>query len=81
MYLIASDIVNTLLSAFLAFCGRPVYSFYVMNPNPYHISPADDRVLGAVIMWVFGSIAFLVPVMLISLQLAGMQPGRRESLR
>jgi cytochrome c oxidase assembly factor CtaG len=77
LYLVAADIVNTLLSAFLAFCGRPVYTFYVTAPNPFHVSPLDDQVLGAAIMWVFGSIVFLLPAMLISLQLARMQPSKR----
>jgi cytochrome c oxidase assembly factor CtaG len=81
LYLVAADIVNTVLSAFLAFCGRPVYTFYVTNPNPFHASPVDDQVLGAAIMWVFGSIIFLVPAMLITLQLAGMQTGRQRSMR
>jgi cytochrome c oxidase assembly factor CtaG len=78
LYLVTADIVNTLLSAFLAFCGRPVYTFYVTNPNPFHVSPSDDQILGAVIMWVFGSIIFLVPAMLITLQLAGMNQHRQD---
>lgn len=79
LYLVTADIVNTLLSAVLAFCGRPVYAFYVTGPNPFHVSPTDDQVLGAVIMWVFGSIVFLIPAMLITLQLAGMQASKRAS--
>jgi cytochrome c oxidase assembly factor CtaG len=79
LYLVAADLVNTVLSAFLAFCGRPVYAFYVTNPNPFHVSPPDDQILGAVIMWVFGSIIFLVPAMLITLQLAGMKSTGRAS--
>lgn len=77
LYLVAADLVNTMLSAFLAFCGRPVYAFYVTSPNPFHASPLDDQTLGAVIMWVFGSIIFLVPAMLITLQLAGMDFPKR----
>src|SRR5665213_1907396 len=33
LYLLSADIVNTVLSAFLAFCNRPVYQFYVAGPN------------------------------------------------
>jgi cytochrome c oxidase assembly factor CtaG len=79
LYLVGADIVNTLLSAFLAFCGRPVYSFYLTNPNPFQVSPLDDQVLGAAIMWVFGSIIFLVPAMIVTLRLAGMQSNTRAS--
>jgi putative membrane protein len=69
IYLISADVVNTLLSAFLAFCGRPVYSYYLGHPNPFQISPADDQVLGAVIMWVLGSLVFLVPAVMIAYRL------------
>ena len=71
LYLVSADIVNTLLSAFLAFCGRPAYAYYVDHANPFQVSPLDDQILGASIMWVFGSAIFLVPAMLLTLQLAG----------
>jgi len=78
VYLALSDVVMTLLSAFLAFCDRPVYSYYVDHPNPFHIPVLDDQVLGAVLMWVLGSFAFLVPAMLLTLRL--LSPARhRES--
>lgn len=68
-YLIAADLVNTALSAFLAFCDRPVYSYYVMRPNPFQISPVSDQKIGAVIMWVFGSMIFLLPCAVITVRL------------
>ena len=76
VYLAMGDVVMTLLSAFLAFCERPVYSYYVLHPNPFGISVMDDQVLGAVVMWVLGSFAYLVPAMVITFRLAGMS-GRR----
>jgi cytochrome c oxidase assembly factor CtaG len=82
LYLVSADIVNTVLSALLAFCGRPVYTYYLDHPNPFQVSPLDDQVLGAVIMWVIGSLVFLAPAMLIALELAGLGAGRlsRENL-
>lgn len=71
LYLVSADLVNTALSALLAFCGRPVYTYYLDHPNPFQVSPLDDQVLGAVIMWVVGSIVFLVPATVIALELAG----------
>jgi putative membrane protein len=68
-YLVGADLVNTALSAFLAFCGRPVYSYYLAEPNPFGIAPMDDQVAGAVIMWVVGSMAFLIPAVVISFNL------------
>jgi putative membrane protein len=68
-YLVMADIVNTALSAFLAFCGRPVYGYYLREPNAFHISPLPDQALGAVIMWVVGSLVFLVPAVLLTVHL------------
>ncbi len=78
LYLLSADIVNTALSAFLAFCNRPIYQFYVAGPNPFHVSVLADQVSAGVIMWVLNSIVFLVPAMLITVQLAGSEPGPRE---
>jgi len=71
-YLVSADLVHTMLSAFLAFCDRPVYVFYLDHPNPFGVSPLQDQVLGAVIMWVFGSLAFLIPALVIAVRLTGM---------
>ena len=68
-YLILADIVNTALSAFLAFCDRPVYAYYLKQPNPFDISPKSDQVVGAVIMWVLGSLVFLIPAIFVTLKL------------
>ena len=68
-YLVSADVVNTMLSAFLASCDRSVYGFYVTHPNLFGVSPLQDQVLGAVIMWVLGSLAFLLPAMRIAVRL------------
>ncbi|MHB8301280.1 MAG: cytochrome c oxidase assembly protein [Acidobacteriaceae bacterium] len=77
-YLLSADVVNTSLSAFLAFCNRPMYQYYVTGPNPFHADPLSDQVLGAVIMWVLGSLVFLVPAMLLTVRL--MSPARSSSM-
>jgi putative membrane protein len=61
LYLVMADVVNTVLSGFLAFCDRPVYPYYLREPNPFHISPLSDQRAGAVVMWLIGSVIFLVP--------------------
>jgi putative membrane protein len=77
LYLVSADIVNTMLSAFLAFCGRPIFIYYVNRANPFQVTPLDDQVLGAVIMWILGSLAFLAPAMILTARLAGMDPMRK----
>lgn len=66
IYLVSADVVNTILSGILSFCGRPVYQYYVEHPSGFPLGPLEDQVLGAVIMWVIGSIAFLVPAIAIT---------------
>ncbi len=69
LYLVMADIVNTALSAFLAFCDRPVYGYYLNEPNAFHISPLSDQRAGAVVMWVIGSLIFLVPAVFLTVKL------------
>jgi cytochrome c oxidase assembly factor CtaG len=79
IFLVSADVVNTLLSAFLAFCGRPVYLYYLDHPNPFQIDPLGDQVLGAVIMWVLGSFAFLVPATLLTVRMLSQTPTQKAS--
>jgi putative membrane protein len=79
LYLVTADFVNTALSAFLAFCDRPVYSYYLSQPNPFHVDPVADQAAGAVIMWVLGSVVFLVPAVAITAKL--LQGNRHRALK
>jgi cytochrome c oxidase assembly factor CtaG len=81
VYLLSADIVNSALSAFLAFCNRPVYQYYVVQPNPFHISALSDQIAGGVIMWVLNSTVFLVPAMLLTVRLAGISNTPRKRSR
>jgi putative membrane protein len=69
VFLVSADVANTMLSAVLAFCDRPVYVFYPRHPAGFGLPPLEDQVLGAVVMWVFGSFAFLVPALMITTRL------------
>ena len=78
-YLVMADIVNTALSAFLVFCDRPVYGYYLKEPNAFNISPLSDQRAGAVVMWVIGSSVFLVPAIVLTVRL--LQPEERSRVR
>jgi cytochrome c oxidase assembly factor CtaG len=68
-YLIGADLVNTALSAALSFSGRVLYPFYETVPHVTGLSPLDDQALAGVLMWVPGSIAFLLPAVLLTVRL------------
>lgn len=69
LYLVMADVVNTILSAFLVFCDRPVYPYYSREPNLFQISPLFDQRAGAVAMWLIGSLVFLVPAAILTIRL------------
>jgi len=80
LYLLVSDVAMTILCAFLTFCDRPVYPYYTAHPNPFGISALNDQILGAVIMWVLGSFAFLVPAIAITFRLLSPQRTTRATI-
>ena len=61
-YLLFADIQNTALSAFLIFSERVLYPTYAAVPRLWGISVLDDQAAAGAIMWVPGSVIFLVPV-------------------
>jgi cytochrome c oxidase assembly factor CtaG len=60
-YLLFADLVNTGLSAYLCFAGRLIYPSYGQIPRPFGLSPLNDQIAAGALMWVFGSIVFVVP--------------------
>jgi cytochrome c oxidase assembly factor CtaG len=68
-YLLFADIQNTALSAFLIFSERVLYPSYAAVPRLWGISVLDDQAAAGAIMWVPGSVIFLVPVAVLSIRL------------
>jgi len=62
LYLLLADLQNTALSALLIFSERILYPTYAAVPRLWGISAGDDQAAAGVIMWVPGSVIFLVPV-------------------
>jgi cytochrome c oxidase assembly factor CtaG/polyferredoxin len=67
-YLLSADIVNTALSAFFVFSGRLLYSTYAAI-QASGLKPQDDQTLAGLIMWVPGSLIYLVPAFMIAMRL------------
>jgi cytochrome c oxidase assembly factor CtaG/ferredoxin len=68
-YLILADVQNTLLSALLTFSDRPLYAHYVVTPRLGNLSPLEDQAAAGVLMWVPGSLVYLVPLFVIGVRL------------
>jgi cytochrome c oxidase assembly factor CtaG len=78
-YLLLADIQNTALSAALVFSERVLYPTYLTVPRVWGITALDDQAAAGVMMWVPGSLVYLVPVGLLVMQLCG-RTGNATSL-
>jgi cytochrome c oxidase assembly factor CtaG/polyferredoxin len=68
-YLLIADVSNTVLSALLTFSDRVIYPHYGQIPRLSGISALDDQATAGVIMWVPGSVGFLLPLFGIGIRL------------
>jgi putative membrane protein len=68
-YLLTADIVNTVLSATLAFSGKVLYPFYAAAPRISSLSPLKDQIAAGAEMWVLNSIVFLIPAVVLTVRL------------
>ncbi|MFL6450639.1 MAG: cytochrome c oxidase assembly protein [Bryobacteraceae bacterium] len=66
-YLLFADLVNTVLSASFVFAGRVLYASYE-SVRLGSISPLTDQTLAGAIMWVPGSIVYLIPAIVFAMR-------------
>lgn len=72
-YLLLADGQNTILAALFMFSDRLIYPFYATSPHVAGFTPLGDQVVAGAIMWVPGSIFYLVPAALIMFQMLAPQ--------
>jgi len=80
-YLIAADVINTALSAWLVFSTHVVYRTYEIAPRIAGMTALDDQSTAGAIMWVPGSIAFLIPALILTLQAINGERKRTQFIR
>jgi cytochrome c oxidase assembly factor CtaG len=85
-YLILADVQNTVLSALLTFSDRVFYPYYARVPRPGGVSALQDQAAAGILMWVPGSLVFLVPLFALAVRMlygagsehrVGLRPGVR----
>jgi putative membrane protein len=67
-YLVIADLQNTALSAVLVFADKILYPSYATGPSLFGFTPREDQAAAGAIMWVIGSLAFIIPAVLIAIQ-------------
>src|SRR5262249_33578737 len=75
VYLLAADLLNTALSAILTFSDRALYRAYLQVPRLFGTTALTDQNCAGVIMWVPGSLVFLIPATVIAMKY--LSPGQR----
>src|SRR5262245_5044215 len=75
-YLLVADLQNTALSALLTFSGQVLYPYYLQVPRLGGLSAQEDQTAAGALMWVPGSLAFLLPRFGIGIQLRYGQRSR-----
>ncbi len=78
-YLLLADLQNTALAAYLSFQDRVLYPTYEAAPRLLGISALDDQAGAGALMWVPGSMAFILPAGFIAWQFLSPQRAVRPS--
>jgi cytochrome c oxidase assembly factor CtaG len=79
-YLLLADVQNTVLSAFLTFSDRVVYPTYSLVPQFPGMNPLSDQHAAGAIMWVPGSIVYLIPAGIMAARFLSPRRHAREEL-
>ena len=82
LYLFLATLPCDILSAFLVFCNRVVYTHYLSAARPFGITALQDHALqdqerAGALMWVWVTFVYLIPAVVITLQL--LSPSDRIS--
>jgi putative membrane protein len=77
VYLFLATLPCDILSAFLVFCGRVIYPSYLSAPRLFALSPLEDQQCAGALMWVAVTFAYLVPAVLITMQI--LSPAQESS--
>src|SRR6266851_3343604 len=76
LYLFLGTLPCDILSAFLTFCGRVVYPGYVSTARIMNLSPLQDQECAGALMWVSVTFTYLIPAVVITMQI--LSPGRAQ---
>src|ERR1700676_10173 len=73
LYLFCATLPCDALSGFLVFCDRVVYSSYLSAPQILATSPLQDQECAAAMMWTCVTMIFLVPAVIVTMQILSPQ--------
>ncbi len=68
-FLLSAIPLNMMIGVALAFAGEPIYTYYTAVPRIGSLSVIDDQRVGGFIMWVPGSMMYIIAVLILASQL------------
>ncbi len=77
LYLFLATLPCDILSAFLVFCNRLVYPFYLSTRHLFILPPLEDQQCAGALMWVWVTFAYLIPAVAITVQM--LSPSNTQS--
>ena len=81
LYLFLATLPCDALSAFLAFCGRVVYSTYEAGAGGFPSAALRDQEVAGALMWAWVTFAYLLPAVVITVQsLSAREPAQFRQL-
>jgi putative membrane protein len=78
LYLFLATLPCDILSAFLVFCNRLIYPFYLSRPHPFALLPLADQECAGALMWVWVTFAYLIPAVLITIRMLSPSHSRSQ---
>lgn len=72
-FVLAAIPPNMALGAVLAFVNEPIYTYYTAVPRLWNLSVIDDQRIGGVIMWVPGSMMYIIAALILAARLLGQE--------
>jgi putative membrane protein len=79
LYLFLATLPCDILSAFLVFCNRLAYPFYLSTSQQFSLAPLQDQECAGALMWVWITFAYLIPAVVITMRI--LSPSSTQSQR
>ncbi len=78
LYLFLGSLPGGALGAFLIFSDRVIYSSYAAAPALFSMTAFEDQVVAGALMWLLGAVVYLIPTVLVTIQLLSPEAEHEE---
>ncbi len=76
VYLLVALPINMLVGIIITFADQPIYTYYTTVPRLWGMSVIEDQMLGGVIMWIPGSMMYLLAAVILVIRMLQAEESR-----